>query len=169
MTELSTLQLDLLSEIAMGAGGAISASSADKRTIAALSRRGLILVISDAESEAALQITPAGRVAIRSGEGDVGASPTLVGAPACAESPPIGGDGSPSSASAKPRGKIGLLVDLLSRPEGATIEKLMSATGWQAHSVRGAISGALKRQRGLAATSEKNNGVRVYRLVEVVA
>ena len=40
----------------------------------------------------------------------------------------------------------------------------MSATGWQAHSVRGAISGAIKKRLGLKVTSEKSDGVRTYRI-----
>ncbi len=50
---------------------------------------------------------------------------------------------------------------------GATIEEIVEATGWQAHSVRGAISGALKKKLGLAVTSEKVQARgRVYRIVE---
>lgn len=55
---------------------------------------------------------------------------------------------------------------MLRRPKGATIEHLVKATGWQAHSVRGAISGALKRKRGLTVTSiAESGGARVYRIV----
>lgn len=45
--------------------------------------------------------------------------------------------------------KLGLLIDLLKRKIGATIEDAVKATGWQAHSVCGAISGTLKKKRGL--------------------
>ena len=49
--------------------------------------------------------------------------------------------------------------------EGATIAQIMTATGWQAHTCRGAFAGALKKKRGLTVTSEKgNDGVRVYRV-----
>ena len=42
----------------------------------------------------------------------------------------------------------------------------MKATGWQAHSVRGAISGALKKKRGLTVTSDAESGdARIYRIV----
>ena len=64
-----------------------------------------------------------------------------------------------------PKGKTGLLVDLLSRPGGADIATMMAATGWQAHSVRGALSGAIKKKLGLIVISEKIDGGRVYRLV----
>jgi outer membrane biosynthesis protein TonB len=41
------------------------------------------------------------------------------------------------------------LIDLLKRPEGATVEQIAAATGWQHHTIRGAISGALKKKLGL--------------------
>jgi hypothetical protein len=60
--------------------------------------------------------------------------------------------------------KIDLVVALLRRPEGATIETMIAATGWQAHTVRGAMSGALKKKAGLTIASEKADGVRTYRI-----
>jgi hypothetical protein len=62
--------------------------------------------------------------------------------------------------------KIDILVDLLSRPEGADLAALIAATGWQAHSVRGAMSGTLKTRRGLTITSEKTPEGRIYRIVQ---
>lgn len=62
------------------------------------------------------------------------------------------------------KGKVGAIVTLLRRPEGATLQELMSATGWQAHSVRGAIAGAIKKKLGLAVTSEPGADGRTYRL-----
>ncbi len=62
--------------------------------------------------------------------------------------------------------KQALLIDLLKRKRGATIDDIVDATGWQPHSVRGAISGSLKKKLGLAVTSEKVEGRgRVYRIV----
>jgi hypothetical protein len=58
--------------------------------------------------------------------------------------------------------KLDLLAALLARRDGATIADMMSATGWQPHSVRGALAGSLRR-RGLAITSEKVDGVRRYK------
>ena len=46
-------------------------------------------------------------------------------------------------------------LDLLSRQEGATIEELQAATGWQQHSVRGFLAGAVKKKLGLTLLSEK--------------
>ncbi len=68
--------------------------------------------------------------------------------------------------SATPGGKLGEVVALLSRAEGAKLEDMMAATGWQAHSVRGAMSGALKRHRGLTISSEKGEDGRVYRIIQ---
>ena len=67
---------------------------------------------------------------------------------------------------AVPKGKLGALINLLRRPGGARIEDLIAATGWQAHSVRGAISGAVKKKLGLTVTSEKTEAGRVYRICE---
>lgn len=66
------------------------------------------------------------------------------------------------------KGKIPTLVELLSRPQGATIPAMMEATGWQAHSVRGAMSGAIGKKLGLAVTSEKTEAGRVYRVAATV-
>jgi hypothetical protein len=41
------------------------------------------------------------------------------------------------------------MIELLQRPEGATVEQIAKATGWQHHTIRGAISGALKKKLGL--------------------
>jgi hypothetical protein len=41
------------------------------------------------------------------------------------------------------------MIELLKRPEGATVEQIATATGWQHHTIRGAISGALKKKLGL--------------------
>ncbi len=73
--------------------------------------------------------------------------------------------GRTSPAVVRPGTKQALLIDLLKRKKGTTIEEIVEATGWQAHSVRGAISGALKKKLGLAVTSEpiEKRG-RVYRI-----
>lgn len=64
-----------------------------------------------------------------------------------------------------PKGKLGAVIELLRRPDGAQLSELMEATGWQAHSVRGAIAGALKKKLGLTITSEKTPSGRTYRIV----
>jgi hypothetical protein len=61
--------------------------------------------------------------------------------------------------------KLGRLEGMLRRPEGATIGQLAKALDWQQHSVRGAISGSLKKKQGLTIVAEKvADGERVYRI-----
>ncbi len=61
--------------------------------------------------------------------------------------------------------KQATLIAMLQAPDGATIEEIMAATGWQSHTVRGAMAGALKKKLGLEVSSEKVEGRgRVYRL-----
>jgi hypothetical protein len=69
----------------------------------------------------------------------------------------------PASATARPTSKLATLESLLRRPDGMTIADACQATGWQAHSVRGAIAGALKK-RGLCVVSQKGDGIRTYRI-----
>ena len=70
----------------------------------------------------------------------------------------------PVSSPTTPRGKIATVIALLRRPDGARIDDLTAATGWQAHSVRGAMSGAIKKKLGFEISSEKAEGVRTYRI-----
>ncbi|MBS0126868.1 DUF3489 domain-containing protein [Thetidibacter halocola] len=57
------------------------------------------------------------------------------------------------------------IIAMLQQSEGATIAEMVEATGWQAHTVRGSISGALKKKLGLLVTAEKVEGRgTVYRL-----
>ena len=57
------------------------------------------------------------------------------------------------------------VLDLLRRKQGATLNEIMNATGWQAHSVRGFISGALTKKQGLNIESFRNEGKeRTYRI-----
>jgi len=50
------------------------------------------------------------------------------------------------------------IIAMLQRPEGATVAEMVEATGWLAHTVRGSISGALKKRLGLPITAEKVEG-----------
>ena len=55
------------------------------------------------------------------------------------------------------------VLDLLKRPDGVTLAELMKATGWQAHSVRGFLSGTVGKKLGLAVASAKaEDGERTY-------
>jgi hypothetical protein len=62
--------------------------------------------------------------------------------------------------------KQALVIEMLHRPEGATIAQIQEATGWQAHTVRGTFAAAFKKRLGLAISSDKaEGGERVYRIV----
>lgn len=65
---------------------------------------------------------------------------------------------------AKGGSKIETVVNMLRAKQGASLEQLSKATGWQHHSVRGAISGNVKKKLGLNVTSERVKGVRIYRI-----
>ena len=68
--------------------------------------------------------------------------------------------------SVRPGTKLAALVIALRRPQGATSLQLMLATGWQPHSVRGAISGMLRKKLGLnVALAHNDSGERVYRMI----
>jgi hypothetical protein len=58
------------------------------------------------------------------------------------------------------------VIALLRRPEGATVDEVRAATGWQPHTVRGLFSGALKKKLGLAVIPTKEERGRVYRIAE---
>jgi hypothetical protein len=71
--------------------------------------------------------------------------------------------------------KQAAVIAMLQRPEGATVEEVASATGWQRHTVRGLFSGTLKKKLGpgtlkkklgLALASAKEERGRVYRIAE---
>ena len=63
--------------------------------------------------------------------------------------------------------KTAKVLDLLKRPGGASLKDLMKATDWQAHSVRGFLSGTLGKKMGLKVESTKSeDGERVYSLAK---
>ena len=59
--------------------------------------------------------------------------------------------------------KLSRMIGLLTRPSGATLAELCEATGWQTHSVRGAMAGTLKK-KGHVVTAEVEDGTRRYRI-----
>ncbi|MBI5121326.1 MAG: DUF3489 domain-containing protein [Rhodospirillales bacterium] len=72
--------------------------------------------------------------------------------------------GAPSSRQPRENSKQSQLIEMLKRPEGASIAEITAALGWQSHSIRGAIAGGLKKKLGLDVTSEKVDcRGRVYR------
>jgi hypothetical protein len=82
-----------------------------------------------------------------------------------ASNTPAEPDAAPKARTPREGTKQAKLIAMLRAPEGATIEEITAATGWQSHTVRGAMAGALKKKLGLEVTSEKVEGRgRVYRL-----
>lgn len=60
--------------------------------------------------------------------------------------------------------KQGKAIELLRRPEGATLEMLVKETGWQKHSLRGFMAGTVRKKLKLSLSSEKTEGIRTYRI-----
>lgn len=82
-------------------------------------------------------------------------------APAAADPATTASATDPAKTATKTPSKLDRVQALLLGPAGASIAELMDATGWQQHSVRGAVAGALKK-RGLVITSDKGDGPRRY-------
>jgi hypothetical protein len=71
--------------------------------------------------------------------------------------------GHKKAGTARDGSKAAKILDLLKRPEGATLKGLMKATGWQTHSVRGFLSGTIGKKMGLKVASTKTeDGERTY-------
>jgi hypothetical protein len=149
MTHPTKNQRDLLQIAASSEGGVADAprEAAVARQAKTLIHKGLMLSLPVDGDLQRLLITKEGRAAIGVEEAAAPASPAPQAEPS--------------------KGKLAVLIDLLRRPQGATIADLTAATGWQAHSVRGAIAGAIKKQRGLQVSSTKPDNVRIYRIVEL--
>jgi Protein of unknown function (DUF3489) len=73
------------------------------------------------------------------------------------------------SSDAKRPSKQDAVIAMLRRPEGATVEEVAHATGWQRHTVRGVFSGTLKKKLGLSLASAKEERGRVYRIAEAAS
>ncbi|RMF16711.1 MAG: DUF3489 domain-containing protein, partial [Alphaproteobacteria bacterium] len=101
-----------------------------------------------------LRITDAGLAAIGIEQG------SSEGAPEAAEADPAPKTRKPRSGTKQAR-----LIEMLRADGGATIDEIAKALDWRAHTVRGALAGALKKRLGLTITSEKVEGRgRVYRI-----
>jgi hypothetical protein len=130
--------------------------------------RGVLLRITAAGLEAlgiAPEVAPEPGASERPGAGRTDSSAT--GEPLSAAIPqgPSATHTAPLRGKTREGTKQAALVAMLQRPEGATIAEVVEATGWQPHTVRGALAGALKKRLGLTIASEKVEGRgRVYRI-----
>ncbi len=71
--------------------------------------------------------------------------------------------GHKKAGAARDGSKAAKILDLLKRPDGGSLKELMKATGWQAHSVRGFLSGTIRKKLGLNVVSNKaDDGERNY-------
>ena len=124
--------------------------------------RGVLLRITPAGLDAVgVDREPAGGAGTAADTASVEAPAKKRGRPKKA-APVISGPAAPRKT--RDGSKQAQLIAMLRRKEGATIAQIVEATGWQPHTVRGAFAGALKKRLGLTVTSEKVEGVRVYRL-----
>ena len=195
MTKLSETQAILLTAAAQRSDGNLLPlpsslrGGAAAKVVAALLARGFVeeLVVEEtAKANPALdtlwrnaddgrgillRITPAGHDVLGI-EGDCAA---VAGAQAGTDAGAASGGTAPESASGAAQSarsgqtsagtKQALLIGMLGRAEGATIDEIVAATGWQPNTVRGAFAGALKKRLGLSIVSEKVEGRgRVYRI-----
>ena len=102
-------------------------------------------------------------IATEAGLAAIGIEPVVAKAMAGLRKPKPEADAAPFSL--REGTKQAALIALLKTPDGASIPEITAVTGWQTHSVRGAISGQLKKKLGLAVISEKVEGRgRVYRI-----
>ena len=120
---------------------------------------GLTLIATDA-GLAAIGIEPedadSGPVGVTGAQNEVSPPDTTTAA-----------DPAPQARTLREGTKQALLIEMLKRPSGATIDEIVTATGWQSHTVRGAMAGALKKKLGLTITSEKVDGRgRIYKIEE---
>jgi Protein of unknown function (DUF3489) len=167
---------------------------AGQKVLASLERKGLIARVGEPRGDESppLCITPAGLEVIGiAPENDPEAPDPALGEPPFievtdvpqggseaqepgpanqeAEGPEPAPEAAPAARTRTPRAstKQARMIELLRRPQGATVEQIAEATGWQPHTVRGAISGALKKKLGLTVTSKKrDDGERTYRFAE---
>jgi Protein of unknown function (DUF3489) len=164
-------------------GGALN------KVMDSLRNRGLIRVLGGDGGPERVVITSEGMAAIgveTEEDAPEGAAPADTGATSAqtgvrstdAAAPAIEADGAATRAKRKARAsakpgkaaagekptpragtKQAQMIELLKRPEGATVEQIAAATGWQHHTIRGAISGALKKKLGLTVEATRTREV----------
>ena len=98
---------------------------------------------------------------------DAAPAPQAAGVAPKARGPRKAAKAEDATPTAREGSKKAIVLELLRRPEGATLQEIMSVTGWMAHSVRGFISGALGKKMGLTVESLKTpDGARAYRIAQ---
>jgi hypothetical protein len=149
-----------------------------------ITRAGLQAIGVETEDDASEEATPADTGATSA---DAGVQAIEARAPVTEAAPAKSGKAvkrkarvTKAASADKPTPRAGtkqaLMIELLKRPEGATVAQIAAATGWQHHTIRGAISGALKKKLGLTVETTRsrevganNTGARgsatVYRIV----
>ena len=111
-----------------------------------------------------------GEAAATGAKGNTGGTKGKVGntppkAPKARQKPPTADGEAEAERKARTNTKQAKLIAMIEAKDGATVEEIAAAFGWQAHTVRGALYGALKKKLGLDVTSEKVEGRgRVYRI-----
>lgn len=116
-----------------------------------------IAVVITAEGLAAIGMLPAGKAGRRSRTAGKKA-------PAAAKQGTVAGVSGDGPPAPRPNSKLALLVELLTREQGATLDELAQATVWQHHTVRGTLSGAITKRLGFVIKSDKTGERgRVYR------
>ena len=190
-TPITERQLDLITRAHCDAGGLIEPlltlkGGAKLKMIASLAQRGLIeqqggqwritgaaiaIIKGEAQPE---DVLPAVKGAATSPTPLPADDPELEAAVAAAEASWQQDQPNPVPKRGPGNSKQALVIEMLKRPEGATIAQISEATGWQAHTVRGTFAGALKKKLGLTIVSEKiegpagtpGAGQRLYRIAQ---
>lgn len=155
MTKLNDARRQLLEAAAANEDGFIDIPKDGKAIARALIKTGLLIATPQDGAEGRCLITTEGRAAVA--PADKAARPKKT-----RTAPPIASEPAPAPAPAK-LNKTELMVQLLTRAEGASIVAMSEATGWLPHSVRGFMAGTLKKKLGMSVTSEKADGLRIYR------
>jgi Protein of unknown function (DUF3489) len=188
MTKLSDTQAVILSAASQRDDGAVLPLPEDlkikggavDRVLGSLKAKGLIdhQGAPHGDNPPPLRITRSGLEAIgveTEDDASEGATPADTGATSAdagVEAPAPAKKGKPgkgkarvtkTSSDEKPTPRAGTkqaqMIEMLKRPEGATVEQIAAATGWQHHTIRGAISGALKKKLGLTVEATRTREV----------
>jgi len=167
--------------------GVKAKGGAEQKVLAGLRKRGFVRIIETAGRPQRIVITSEGMAAIGVEPDDSETGPAGAHTGATTAEPAPGGDTPapaaegadeatasrrkakpkvakpPKAAADKPTPRTGTkqahMIEMLKRPEGATVEQIAEATGWQHHTIRGAISGALKKKLGLTVEATRTREV----------